>query len=166
MSGDDIRNIANIVGGDKTYSHFAHRIHKEFEMADEDRNTRVFVLYQKNQAGEDVGFAVIGDSEKKMSVWEETFKEEGWVDPGFRMVKPCFELMYMYIRPEERHGGNGSQLFDRVLEFTTNQRVQGIYAYVGDKQPTAINFYQKKGARILKNLSGEGMANAFLEWKL
>ena len=51
MSGDDIRNIAEIVGGDNAYRHFVKRINKEFEIADEERNTHVYVFYQKNKAG-------------------------------------------------------------------------------------------------------------------
>lgn len=165
MGNDDIRNIANIVGGDETYSHFARRIHKEFKAADEERNTHVYVLYQKNKVGRDIGFAVIGHSAAKMRAWEEAFKEEGWVSDDYSMAWPCFELMYMYIRPEERHKGFGSQLFDRVVGFTNEDKIKAIYAYVGDKLPVALNFYKKKGASVITNLSDDGVSNAFLEWR-
>lgn len=165
MSGDDIRNIAGIVGGDSTYRHFVKRINKEFEIADEERNTHVYVIYQKNKAGKEIGFAVVGHSAAKMRTWEETFKEEGWVDQGYKMPTPCFELMYMYIKPEERHKGTGGRLFDKVVSFTNKEKVKAIYAYVGDKLPAALNFYQKKGAKVIKNLSSDGISNAFLEWK-
>ncbi len=166
MGYDDIRNIASIVGGDNTYRHFVKRINKEFEMADEDRNAHVYVLYQKNKAGKEVGFVVIGHSAAKMRTWEETFKEEGWVDEKFKMDWPCFELMYMYVKPKERQKGLGSKLFDKVLSFTNKEKIKGIYAYVGDKGPAAIEFYQHKGAKVLTNLSEDGVSNAFLEWKI
>lgn len=166
MSGDDIRNIADIVGGDKTYRHFVKRINKEFEIADEERNTHVYVFYQKNRHGEDIGFAVVGHSAAKMRVWEETFKEEGWVDKGFKMATPCFELMYMYIKPEEREKGSGGRLFDKVVSFTSGEGVRAIYAYVGDKLPAAISFYRQKGAAVIKDLSDDGISNAFLEWRV
>ncbi len=166
MSGDDIRSVASIVGGDTTYRHFVKRINKEFEIADVERNTHVYVFYQKNRRGEDIGFAVVGHSKAKMRVWEETLKEEGWVDKGFRMPTPCFELMYMYVRPEEREKGLGGKLFDQVVSFTKEEGVKAIYAYVGDKSATAINFYRKKGAAVLTNLSADGISNAFLEWKV
>ena len=166
MSGDDIRNIAEIVGGDNVYRHFVKRINKEFQIADEERNTHVYVFYQKNKAGKEVGFAVVGHSAAKMKVWEETFREEGWVDKRFKMATPCYELMYMYVRPEERRKGLGSKLFDKVVSFTSEEKVKAIYAYVGEKLPLALNFYREKGARILTNLSGDGAANAFLEWRV
>ncbi len=166
MSGDDIRNIADIVGGDNAYRHFVKRINKEFEIADEERNTHVYVFYQKNKAGKEVGFAVVGHSAAKMKIWEETFKEEGWVDKGFSMPTPCFELMYMYIKPEERQKGLGSKLFDQVVSFTSEEKVKGIYAYVGEKVPAALSFYKQKGAKVIQNLSGDGVSNAFLEWKV
>lgn len=166
MSGDDIRNIADIVGSDTAYRHFVKRINKEFQIADEERNTHVYVFYQKNKRGKEIGFAVVGHSAAKMKVWEETFKEEGWVDKKFKMATPCYELMYMYIKPEERKKGLGSKLFDEVVSFTSEEKVKGIYAYVGEKVPAAINFYQQKGAKIIQNLSGDGVSNAFLEWKV
>lgn len=166
MSSDDIRNIAYIVGGDNAYRHFVKRINKEFQIADEERNTHVYVFYQKNKWGEDIGFAVVGHSAAKMKVWEETFKEEGWVDESFKMPSPSFELMYMYVKPEEREKGSGSRLFDKVVSFTNEEGVKAIYAYVGDKLPAALNFYRQKGATVLKNLSGDGISNAFLEWKV
>ena len=166
MSGDDIRNIADIVGTDSAYRHFVKRINKEFEIADEERNTHVYVFYQKNKAGKEVGFAVVGHSAAKMKVWEETFKEEGWVDKRFKMATPCYELMYMYVRPEAREKGLGGRLFDQVVDFTREEKVKAIYAYVGEKVPTAINFYQQKGAKVIQNLSGDGVSNAFLEWRV
>src|SRR3989344_7997308 len=158
MSGDDIRNIADIVGGDNAYRHFVKRINKEFEIADEERNTHVYVFYQKNKKGKEVGFAVVGHSNSKMKTWEETFKEEGWVDDKFKMSTPCYELMYMYVRPEERKKGWGSKLFDEVVSFTNEEKVKGIYAYVGDRLPVALSFYKKKGARIIQNLSDDGIS--------
>lgn len=166
MSGDDIREIAGIVGGDKTYGHFIKRINKEFQIADEERNTHVYVFYQKNKRGRDAGFVVIGHSAAKMKVWEETMKEEGWVGQDFQMATPCFELMYMYIRPEDRGRGLGGKLLDKVMAFTREEKIKAVYAYVGDKLPAAIDFYKDNGAKVVANLSGEGVSNAFLEWKV
>lgn len=166
MSGNDIRNIAEIVGTDKAYRHFVHRIHKEFDIADEERNTHVYVLYQKDGHGKTVGFAVIGHSNSKMRVWEKTMREEGWVKADFKMTRPCFELMYMYVKPRFRKKGLGTKLFDKVLDFTKEERIKGIYAYVGDKSPRAIDFYEDNGGVVLTNLSSDGVANAFLEWRV
>ena len=166
MSGDDIRVISQIVGGDKTYKHFARRIYKEFKTADEERNSKVFVLYQKDAKDENIGFAVIGQSSAKMKVLESTLKGEGWVMPDFKMKKPAYELMYMYIRPEVRKKGYAIRLFKRVISFTKSNHIPAIYAYVGEVNATALDFYKKRGGRIIKDLSDEATSNAFLEWRL
>lgn len=101
-----------------------------------------------------------------MKVWEEVFKEEGWVGKEYKMPTPCYELMYMYIKPEEREKGMGSKLFDQVVSFTNDEGVRAIYAYVGDKLPAALNFYQKKGAVVIKDLSDGDNSNAFLEYRV
>jgi len=166
MSGDDIRVISQIVGGDKTYRHFVRRINKEFKAADEERNSKVFVLYQKDTKDENVGFAVIGHSPSKMKVWESTFKDEGWVSPVFKMRKPAYELMYMYIRLEVRKKGYARRLFRRVVSFTKGNHMEAIYAYVGEESSMALKFYKKRGGKIIKDLSDETTSNAFLEWRL
>lgn len=164
MTRDEIREIAQIVGGDKTYSHFVHRINKEFEISDEERNSNVYVLFQE-EGGKRVGFCVIGHSPKKMKVWGKTFKEEGWVGENFEMEDPSFELMYMYVRPEVRTKGAGTKLFSRAMDFAKDRKVKAVYAYVSDRNSNALNFYKKMKARVLQDFSGEGLSAAFLEWK-
>jgi ribosomal protein S18 acetylase RimI-like enzyme len=166
VTRDEIREIAAIVGGDKTYSHFLHRINKEFEMADEERNSNVYVLFQEDPKGKRIGFCVIGHSPKKMKVWGRTFKEEGWVGQDFEIKDPAYELMYMYVRPELRSKGLGSDLFTRAMDFAKDRKVKAVYAYVSDRNQNSLSFYKKMKARILQDFSGEGLSAAFLEWKL
>jgi GNAT superfamily N-acetyltransferase len=166
MSRDEIREIAEIVGGDKTYSHFVHRINKEFEASDDDRNANVYVLFQKNDDGENVGFCVIGDSPVKMRVWEKTFKDEEWVDANFTMGTPCYELMYMYVKPKYRGKGVGNKLFDRAMDFAKSKNVKSVYSYVSDRSPTGLEFYRRMNANILQDFSDNETSTAFLEWKL
>jgi len=166
MSRDEIREIAKIVGDDKSYSHFVKRINKEFEASDEERNSKVYVLFEENEEGKKVGFAVIGHSPAKMKIWGKTFKEEGWVDKDFEMDSDPFELMYMYVQPEHRGEGHSNNLFKKTLEFTRGKGVDSIYAYVSDKSPAALNFYKKKNAKIIQDFSDEDSSTAFLSWKL
>lgn len=166
MTRDEIREIASIVGGDKTYSHFVHRINKEFEISDEERNSNVYVLFGEDPKGKRVGFCVIGHSPKKMKVWEKIFKEEDWVDPGFKMGDPTFELMYMYVRPEVRDKGYGGELFQRAMDFAKERGVAYVYAYVSDRNDYALEFYKKNRGRVLQDFSDEGISAAFLEWQL
>ena len=166
MTRDEIREIADIVGGDKTYAHFVHRINKEFKLSDAQRNSNVYVLFQEDGRGGRVGFCVIGHSPAKMGVWEKTFKEEGWVDDKYKILNPAFELMYMYVRPEVRDGGVGTKLFTRAIDFAKERKVKGVYAYVSDRNSRALSFYKKMKARTIRDFSGEGLSAAFLEWKL
>jgi len=166
VTRDEIREIAAIVGGDRTYSHFVHRINKEFELSDEERNSQVYVLFQEDDKGARIGFCVIGHSPAKMGVWEKTFRDEGWVDGDFSMQDPCFELMYMYVKPEARTKGTGSLLFSRAMDFAKERKVKGVYAYVSDRNNSALNFYKKMNANILQDFSEDGLSAAFLEWKL
>lgn len=166
MTRDEIREIAVIVGGDKTYAHFVHRINKEFEISDEERNSNVYVLFQEDGAGKRIGFCVIGHSPAKMKVWGKTFKEEGWVDSAFKMLDPAFELMYMYVRPEVREEGYGADLFKRAMEFAEGRKVKAVYAYVSDRNDYALKFYKKMRAKVLQDFSDEGLSAAFLEWTL
>ena len=142
MTRDEIREIAEIVGGDKTYKHFVHRINKEFDVSDEERNSNVYVLFEETD-GEKIGFSVIGHSPAKMKVWEKTFNEEGWVGEGFRMEGSPFELMYMYVKPEYRDKGYGVNLFEKTLDFTREKKVGEVYAYISDRTQTALKFYKK-----------------------
>lgn len=164
MSRDEIRIIAEIVGGDRTYSHFVHRINKEFEASDEDRNSKVFVLFEE-EGDKKVGFSVIGSSPAKMRVWEKVFKEEGWYSGAFDPDN-SYELMYMYISPEYRGKGAGTRLFKRVTDFTRENKIKNIYAYVSDRNPKALSFYKKMNASILQDLSDEEITSAFLKWNL
>jgi len=164
MSRDEIKVIADIVGGDKTYSHFVKRINKEFDDSDEKRNSEVYVFFQE-EADKQIGFCVVGSSPTKMKVWEKVFKEEGWVNPNFEMTR-AFELMYMYIAPEYRRQGLGSKLFQKAHDFTNEQKVNEIYAYVSDQNPGAVSFYQKMNAKIIQDFSDEETTAAFLQWKL
>ena len=165
MTRDEIREIAEIVGGDKTYKRFIHRINKEFEASDENRNANVYVLIQK-AGSKKVGFSVIGHSPTKMKVWETTFKEEGWVGEDFRMDKETFELMYMYVRPEFRGKGYADSLFRKTLAFSRQRKVKEIYAYVSDRVPTSLKFYKKMKAEVLSDFSDEDTTSAFLRWTL
>lgn len=166
MSRDEIREIAEIVGGDKTYVHFVHRINKEFDASDESRNSNVYVLFQEDDKGKKIGFCVIGDSPVKMRIWEKTFKDEEWVDKDYVMGTPCYELMYMYIKPEYRGKGHGDKLFNRAMDFAKDKNVKAIYSYVSDRSPTGLEFYRRKDANVLQDFSDEETSTAFLEWKL
>jgi GNAT superfamily N-acetyltransferase len=165
MTRDEVREIARIVGGDKTYAHFFHRINKEFDMADEDRNNNVYTLYAED-GDEKIGFSVIGHSPAKMKVWKEIFEEEDWVDDGFKMEDSPFELMYMYIQPSYRHKGNGEKLFKKTLKFTKNKDVGEVYAYVGDRDSAALEFYKRMDAQVIQDFSDEDLSAAFLRWQL
>jgi GNAT superfamily N-acetyltransferase len=165
MGHDEVKEIAKIVGGDNQYRHFAKRINKEFEASDEQRNSYVHVLFEKD-GDKNIGFSVIGFSPAKMRVWEKVFKEEDWVDDSFIMERDPFELMYMYIRPEYRHKGRGKSLFQRVLDFSKERGVKEIYSYVSDRDERALEFYKNTGTEIIKDLSEEGITSAFLRWKL
>jgi len=165
MTRDEIRIIADIVGGDKTYRHFVHRINKEFDLSDEDRNSNVHTLFVESN-GERIGFVVVGISPRKMKVWENTFKEEGWVEKDFKMQKDPFELMYMYIMPEYRKKGFGEKLFKSLIDFTKSKDTKEIYAYVGDLNDTAFNFYKRMNADVIQDLTDEDSTAAFLRWTI
>ena len=166
MSRDEIREIADIVGDDKAYTHFVKRINKEFDLSDKERNSKVYVLFEEDDKGERVGFVVIGHSPAKMRVWSQTFKEEGWVTDDFKMDSDPFELMYMYVQPEQRGKGYSNQLFDKVLDFTKEKKIKEIYAYVSDRSPAALNFYKKKKANIIQDFSDQDLSTAFVSWQL
>lgn len=166
MSRDEIREIADIVGDDKAYTHFVKRINKEFDLSDEERNSKVYVIFQENKKGKRIGFVVIGHSPAKMKVWGQTFKEEGWVDDNFQMGIDPFELMYMYVQPKQRGKGHSNRLFKKVFDFTKEKGIKEIYAYVSDRSPAALNFYKKKKANVIQDFSDEGFSTAFLSWKL
>jgi len=164
MSGDEIREITKIVGDDKYYFHFVHRINKEFEVSDEQRNSHVYVLFQENAKGERIGFCVIGHSPSKMKVWKNVFKEEGWIDSRFKMRKPSYELMYMYIRPEHRSKGYGKTLFKKAIEFTKENDIKAVYAYISDRTDTAMRFYKQMEGKIIQDFSDEDTSAAFFYW--
>lgn len=166
MTRDEIQEIASIVDDDKFYGHFVKRINKEFDAADATRNAKVYVIFQHNAAKEKIGFCVLGHSDSKMKTWEQIFIEEGWVSSDFTINLPSYELMYMYIKPDYRGSGHGQLLFKRALKFTQKSDVNEIYAYVSDRSDTAINFYKKMNANIIKDLSDEGISTAFLSWKV
>jgi ribosomal protein S18 acetylase RimI-like enzyme len=166
MSHDEIRIIAEIVGGDNQYRHFVHRINKEFEASDMVRNSHVHVIFAEYAKAGRVGFSVIGFSPAKMKVWNKVFKEEGWVDEQFAMNPAAYELMYMYIKPDFRNKGIGSDLFKKVLNFTTEGKVKEIYSYVSDRNPNALEFYKKMNAEVIQDLSDEGLTSAFIRWKM
>jgi len=166
MSRDEIREIADIVGDDKAYTHFVKRINKEFDLSDKERNSKVYVIFEEDNKGKRVGFVVIGHSPAKMRVWGQTFRDEGWVDEGFKMDADPFELMYMYVQPEQRGKGHSNQLFEKVLDFTKEKDIKEIYAYVSDRSPAALNFYKKKKAKIIRDFSDEELSTAFVSWQL
>ena len=164
MSRDEIREIAEIVGGDKTYKHFVHRINKEFDISDEKRNSDVYVLFEKKDDAK-IGFCVIGHSPVKMKVWEKVFKEEGWVDEDFS-IGDAYELMYMYIKPKYRERGAGKKLFEKASLFTRDNGIKHIYSYVSDKNPNALQFYHRMNAQTIQDFSDEEVSAAFLKWDL
>ena len=167
MTRDEIREIASIVGDDKSYRHFVHRINKEFEISGEERNSKVYVRYVRNRDDENVGFAVIGFSPAKMAMWEKTFREEGWVKKGFSIDKDrAFELMYMYVRPEYRKKGYADAMFEDVVSFSEEQGAAGIYAYVSDTNDAALKFYLKKGAATIQDFSDDDTTTAFVHWPI
>lgn len=165
MTRDEIREIADIVGGDRTYAHFVRRINKEFDLVDNDRNSNVFVKTIEAD-GKKAGFCVLGYSPAKMRVWGQTFHDEGWVEDSFRMGKSPFELMYMYIRPEYRRKGLGTKLFKGAEDFTKGRGVKEIYSYVSDQSRGALNFYREMKAEIIKDFSDGEVSTAFLRWRL
>lgn len=161
MTRDEIKTIADIVGGDDTYRHFVHRINKEFEMADEDRHAQVKVLFSGDR-----GFCVIGVSPAKMRAWEEIFKEENWVDPSFSINLDSHELMYMYIKPEWRNKGLGRQLIKKAFDYARQSNASNVYSYVSDRSDTSLNFYKKMNAQVIYDFSDDGLTTAFLKWDL
>jgi GNAT superfamily N-acetyltransferase len=165
MTQDEIREIADIVGGDKTYKRFVKRINREFKIADKDRLSQVFVLYVEDE-GEKVGFSVIGFSPAKMKLWAKTLKEEGWVKSDFKMKADPFELMYMYVKPGYREKGVGRKLFKKTISFTKKKKVKEIYAYVSDRSSQAFDFYKDMNAEVLVDLSDEEIKSAFLRWSV
>jgi len=166
MTRDEIREIAEIVGGDSRYRHFVHRINKEFDISDESRNANVYVLFEE-QKGKRIGFCVLGHSPNKMKTWEKVFKEEDWVNDDFMINNDsCFELMYMYTRPEERKKGHGGNLLGKANEFARKKGAGEIYAYVSDTQKDGLDFYKGKNAQIIQDFSDEGSTAAFLYWRL
>ncbi len=165
MTRDEIREIADIVGGDKTYVHFVRRINKEFDLADEDRNSNVFVRTIESD-GKKVGFCVLGFSPAKMKVWKQTFNDEGWVTDSFKMEGSPFELMYMYVQPEYRRKGLGSKLLTDAKNFAKNKEIKEIYSYVSDQSKRALDFYKKMDAEIIKDFSDGEVSTAFIRWQL
>lgn len=165
MTRDEIKEVADIVGGDRTYAHFIRRINKEFDMADLDRNSNVFVRTIESD-GKKVGFCILGFSPSKMKVWNSTFQEEGWVSDGFAMAKTPYELMYMYVSPEYRRRGLGTKLFKGAADFASGKNVKEIYAYVSDQTKRALHFYKKMNAEIIKDFSDGEVSTAFVRWKL
>lgn len=166
MGIDEIKEIADIVGGDKTYAHFVKRINKEFEAADEERNSKVFVIFVKDENGEKVGFSVIGHSPPKMKLWQKTFRDEGWVSEDFSMSDIVHELMYMYVKPNCRGEKISHRLFKKTFSFVKKKNVQEVYAYVGDRTPAALNFYKKMNAHVISDFSDEESSAAFLKWNV
>ena len=165
MTRDEIREISEIVGGDKEYKRFVKRINKEFEASDTDRNSSVYVLYVMDGEHK-VGFTVIGFSPPKMRAWLKTFKEEGWVGKDFEMADDPFELMYMYVRPEFRDKGYGVKLFDKTVDFTKDKGVSEIYSYVSDRNSTALDFYRRMNAEVIQDFSDEDISSALIRWRL
>jgi len=166
MTRDEIREITQIVGDDRQYKHYIHRINKEFETSDEERNSRVYVLFS-NDREEKVGFCVLSYSPAKMKAWERVFKEEGWVGNDFVIDEAtCFELMYMYIKPKYRRIGYGDKLFRKAMSFCRDKGAREIYAYVGDKNDLALKFYRKKKAITIQDFSDEDSFSAFLKFKV
>jgi GNAT superfamily N-acetyltransferase len=165
MTRDEIREIADIVGGDRTYSHFVRRINKEFDLADANRNSNVFVRTIEED-GKKIGFCVLGYSPAKMQVWRKTFNEEGWVNDSFEMDESPFELMYMYVRPEYRNKGFGTRLLKGAKDFAKEKGIKEIYSYVSDQKGQALDFYKKMSAEIIKDFSDGESVTAFIRWRL
>jgi GNAT superfamily N-acetyltransferase len=166
MTFDEIREIADIVRGDKTYRHFVKRINKEFENAGEERNSKVYVIFINDFQGRKIGFSVIGHSPAKMRVWQETFLDEGWVDNDFKMKDVVNELMYMYVVPEYRNKGISTELFKKTINHIKNKNVEEVYAYVGDRTSQALDFYKRMNAEIIAEFSDEESSSAFLRWQV
>jgi GNAT superfamily N-acetyltransferase len=164
MSRDEIRQISEIVKDDKKYRHFFNRINKEFESADEDRNSNVYIMFINDEKGEKVGFSVVGFSPAKMKIWQKTFKEEGWVTNDFKMAENVYELMYMYVKKGHRRQGVSTKLFKKTINFVKKKNVDEMYAYVGDKNTSAVDFYKKMNAQIVCDLSDEETSSVFFKW--
>ena len=166
MTRDEIREISHIVGGDKTYAHFIKRINKEFDISDEDRRSQIYILLEETK-DQKIGFCVIGFSPTKMKTWQKIFTEEGWAPDNFSIdTDMCFELMYMYIKPEFRNLGYGNRLFKKVLTFSKRKGAKEIHAYVSDRNDTALKFYLKQKAITISNLSDDSGCAAFVMWNI
>ena len=165
MTRDEIRQIADIVDGDNSYRHFVHRINKEFDNADASRNARVHVLFEELD-DERIGFCVIGISEAKMRVWQKMFIDEGWVDTSFKIDPSAYELMYMYVKPDLRSRGIGSKILNRAFNFTRENGVHDVYAYVSDRSNSSLEFYKKMDAEVIQDFSDSGITSAFIHWQV
>lgn len=161
MTRDEIKQIAEIVGGDDTYRHFVHRINKEFEASDSDRQAEIKVVYL-----DDKGFAVIGISPAKMEAWERVFKQENWVSSDFNINPNAHELMYMYIKPEWRNQGHGKKLLYKSLIHAKSSGADSVYSYVSAKSNDSLSFYLKNQANLIYKFEDSGITTAFLEWDL
>lgn len=165
MTSDEIKIIAEVVGGDKTYSHFVKRINKEFETAEVEHTSQVKTIFE-NLNDQIIGFCLLGASPSKMSVWNEIFIEEGWVDKNFKIESDSFELMYMYIKPEFRNKGYGKNLLQKAFDYAKNRSAGQMFAYVSDNSESSLSFYRSMNANTIADLSDGEITTAFINWKL
>lgn len=160
MSPSDLQDIINLLSTDPQYSHFAKRIKKDY--ADSE------AIFIKDENQQTIGFCLLYPFALKLNFWDQTFKEEGWVNNDFKFDPNSYELMYMYISSQYRGQGKGSELFKRAMELARLKKATTIYAYVSDKNPKVLSFYQKHDAEIIHDFADEDMeiSTAYLMWKM
>lgn len=168
MTKDDLERSIKILDREKKYSSFVTRVTKDFNQSQKKGIPVAMKGFFVREREEDIGFCIISISPIKMKEWEETFKEEGWVEKDFFINVSSFELMYLYVKPYFRAKGWGSKLFDQVMSYAKKTNIKSIYAFVSDTNKDSFNFYKRHGANIVYSISDEGGSNlsAFLMWKV
>lgn len=168
MNNQTFRQIEQILINDKKHSHFLERIKKDFSSYQK-RPPTDFEFFFVREKAKFIGFSIIASSPLKIKEWEKVFKEEGWAGDDFRIDPLALELVYMYVRPEFRRKGKGSELLNKALLLAKSKGASALYTYVSEKTgERALEFYKKRGAITIRDFSSEdeGINTAYLMWKL
>ncbi len=165
MKQTDVYHIAKVIGNDQVYHHFSAKIDHEFVRESDKSDATLFVLFSQRKHHK-VGFCVLGFSPAKMKMWNQVFREEGWVSDTYHIDEKSLELMYIYVAPEWRQHGIGTTLFCRALKLARKKKVKNMYAYVSDRSTTVLDFYLKMNARFIADLSDGNVSTAFIHWPI
>ncbi len=168
MKIDEMSDIAQIIARDAPYLHFIKKIRSELAHTKiDDKTSSLSALYADNKFAH-IGFCIYSRYSAKLKMWEKTFREEGWVDPSFKISKKSFELMYLYVMPEYRKQKKAESLLDMLIKSARDEGIEEIYAYVSALDQYAYNFYLKRGATVICSFSDEedGNFTSFLKWTL